>query len=164
MPLPALNKQQLFERVETCYRLAEHAFQCQLPRPQILFNQGGKTAGSAVLQLNTLRFHPKIFAQNHDHYLTHVVAHEVAHLVVWQRYGKVAPHGRQWQHVMTEVFKLPATRTHSYDTSNLGIKTVSYQCPCSTIDFTMRRHNNVLKGTRYLCRRCRKEFVAAAAG
>lgn len=160
MPLPTLSKQQLNERVEHCYRLAERALNCSLPRPDVLLNQRGKIAGSALLRLNTLRFHPQLFLQNHEHFLCHVVAHEVAHLIVWHHYGKVAPHGNEWRQIMTRVFNLPANRTHSYNTDNLGIKSISYQCRCGIIALSIRRHNNVLKGTRYCCKRCRNDLIA----
>ncbi|NRA84256.1 MAG: SprT family zinc-dependent metalloprotease [Gammaproteobacteria bacterium] len=160
MPLPALNKQLLLARVEQCYRLAEAALDKKLVKPTVLFNQRGRIAGSALLQRHTLRFHPKIYLQNQQHYLTHVVAHEVAHLIVWQCYGRVAPHGKEWQTIMTAVFKLPAERTHSYDTDNLGIKTFDYQCGCQIIKLSTRRHNNALKGTKYICRGCRNQLIA----
>ncbi|NRA55314.1 MAG: SprT family zinc-dependent metalloprotease [Gammaproteobacteria bacterium] len=158
MPLPEQLTQQVLERVEQCYLQAETQLNCVLARPIILFNQRGKIAGTALLQRNTLRFHPQILRQNISHYLEHVIAHEAAHLIVWQRYGRVQPHGKHWQYVMTQVFNLPAARTHSYNTDNIGIKEISYQCQCSVIKFSVRRHNMVLKGTRYLCRSCRSEL------
>jgi len=160
MPLSKHLTQQVFDRVEHCYLQAEIHLSCALARPTILFNQRGKIAGSALLQRNTLKFHPKILAQNEQHYLEHVVPHEVAHLIVWQRYGKVAPHGQHWQYIMTQIFNLPADRTHSYNTDNIGIKSFDYQCQCTVVKFSTRRHNQVLKGARYLCRSCRSELIA----
>lgn len=160
MPLLASNKQLLLTRVEECYQLAEQHLTIVLPRPEILFNQRGKIAGSAWLHRNTLRFHPTIYQQNREHFLEHVVAHEVAHLIVWQQFGRVRPHGKEWQAMMIAVFSLPPERTHQYDTDNIGIKTIPYQCKCSILSFSVKRHNNVLKGTSYLCRRCRQQLIA----
>ncbi|NRA71378.1 MAG: SprT family zinc-dependent metalloprotease [Gammaproteobacteria bacterium] len=160
MPLLVSNKQRLLTRVEECYQLAEQQLACVLPRPIVLFNQRGKIAGSALLQRNTLRFHPQIYQQNLSHFLQHVVAHEIAHLIVWQKFGRVRPHGKEWQAMMISVFSLPPERTHQYDTDNIGIRTIQYQCKCTILSFSVKRHNNVLKGTTYLCRRCRGQLIA----
>lgn len=155
MNLTQSLQQELLDKVEQCYAVATRRLKREFPLPQVLFNQRGKIAGCALLQKNVLRFHPLIYQQNHRHFLEHVVPHEIAHLLVWQLYGKTAPHGRHWQQIMNEVFELPALRTHQYDVDNLGIKTITYQCRCGEVPLTMRRHNNVLKGTIYRCKRCK---------
>ncbi|MDP2561202.1 SprT family zinc-dependent metalloprotease [Psychrobium sp. 1_MG-2023] len=148
-------QQQLSTRVEQCYQLVERKLGRKFPRPQVLTNQRGRIAGCALLQKNTLRFHPLIYQQNQAHFLEHVVAHEIAHLVVWQCYGKTPPHGKHWQWVMNDIFNLPALRTHQYNTDNIGIRTVRYRCLCAEIPLSMNRHNKVIKGAVYCCKRCK---------
>ena len=154
-------KSELLTVVERCYRTAEQCLGRQFPRPEVLFNQRGKIAGCALLQKNMLKFHPKIYEQNKAHFLEHVVPHEIAHLLVWQVFGKTAPHGRQWQHMMVNVFNVPPSRTHQYNVDDIGIKHITYRCDCGDIKLTMRRHNNVLKGTIYRCKTCRQNLMIA---
>jgi len=152
-------EQCLLSHVAQCYEVAERRLNRQFPRPTVLFNQRGKIAGSAQLQTNVLRFQPLIYTQNQEHFLEHVVPHEIAHLIVWQLHGRTAPHGKEWQQLMTQVFELPPLRTHQYAVDNLGIKTVEYTCGCGDITLTIRRHNKVLKGAQYYCRACNETLV-----
>jgi len=151
-------KSQLLAVVSQCYDTAERALDRKFPVPDVLFNQRGKIAGCALLQKNTLKFHPLLFKQNQSHFLTHVVPHEVAHLLVWHLYGKTAPHGKEWQHIMVSVFNLPPHRTHQYDVDNIGIKSINYSCGCGSVPLTIRRHNKVLKGAIYRCRTCLEDL------
>jgi len=147
-------KSELMVVVMQCYKRAEQLLERTFPAPQVLFNQRGKIAGCALLQKNTLKFHALLFEQNKEHFLTHVVPHEIAHLLVWQLYGKTAPHGKEWQRIMTGVFNLPPHRTHQYNVDNIGIKTIMYECECGDVPLTIRRHNKVLKGAVYRCKHC----------
>jgi len=147
-------QQHLLARVSECYRVANRRLNTSFTEPTVLFNQRGKIAGCALLQTNTLRFHPLIYQQNQQHFIEHVVPHEIAHLLVWQLYGKTPPHGKAWQQIMTQIFELPPLRTHQYDVGDLGIKTIAYTCACGDIRLTIRRHNKVLKGAQYCCRVC----------
>jgi SprT protein len=109
---------------------------------------------------NIIKFNPILFAQNKEEFINQVVAHEVAHLIVYQKYGKVRPHGRQWQHIMEAIFNCPATTTHSLDIKDVVGKQFSYQCLCATHQLTIRRHNKILKGAKYLCKKCRGTLKA----
>lgn len=153
-------KQRLQLQVNECYQIASRRLNTVFAEPVVQFNQRGKIAGCALLQTNTLRFHPIIYQQNQQHFLEHVVPHEVAHLLVWQLYGKTAPHGREWQQIMTQVFERPASRTHNYDVTNIGIKSIDYTCGCGEIALTIRRHNKVLRGAQYRCKACNETLVA----
>lgn len=152
-------KNELLEVVSRCYQTAQKALAREFDSPTVLFNQRGKIAGCALLQKNTLKFHPVLYQQNKQHFLTHVVPHEIAHLLVWQLFGRTAPHGREWQHIMVNVFKLPPHRTHQYNVDNIGIKHINYYCGCGDVPLTIRRHNNVLKGTVYRCKICRHDLT-----
>ena len=155
------DKKALQAKGEDYFILAECFFDRPFKRPGYLFNQRGKSAGTAHLQRNIIKFNPILFNQNKETFFSQVVAHEVAHLVVYQLYGKVRPHGREWQHIMSQVFNCPATTTHSLDIKDVIGQLFSYQCLCSSHQLTIRRHNKVLKGAKYLCKKCRGELKAS---
>ncbi|MBY6187575.1 SprT family zinc-dependent metalloprotease [Marinobacter hydrocarbonoclasticus] len=145
----------LLERIEACYRQAEKTLNRHFPRPAVSLRMRGQSAGAAHLQENRLRFNPVLLAENPDAFLTEVVPHEVAHLLVWHCYGKVAPHGPQWQAMMRQVFGLEPRTRHRFDVASVAPKTFAYRCQCRDHQLTVRRHNKVQRQqTRYLCRAC----------
>lgn len=149
------DKRALQSKGEDCFILAECFFETPFTRPSYLFNQRGKSAGSAHLQRNIIKFNATLYEQNKEEFIQQVVAHEVAHLIVYQQYGKVRPHGKEWQHVMRNIFNCPAITTHSLDISDVIGQQFSYSCLCRTHQLTIRRHNKILKGGRYLCIHCK---------
>ena len=148
------DKKALQVKGEDCFILAECFFERPFKRPTYLFNQRGKSVGTAHLQRNIIKFNPILFSQNKEAFIDQVVAHEVAHLIAYQQYGKVRPHGREWQHIMENIFNRPAHTTHSLDISDVIGKQFRYQCLCTTHQLTIRRHNRVLKGAKYACKNC----------
>ena len=64
----------LHARVEACYQLAEDFFKRSFPRPEVSFKLRGQKAGVAHLQENLLRFNPKLYAENREHFLKQTVA------------------------------------------------------------------------------------------
>jgi len=130
--------------------------------PSLAFNQRGKIAGSAVLQKNLIKLNAKLFAQNTDYFLSHIIAHELAHIMVYQLYGlRVKPHGREWKKIMLEAFKLAPEVTHSMDTKDVTLRTFMYKCTCQTVALSVIRHNKVVRGKQtYICRRCGESLIA----
>jgi SprT protein len=127
------------------------------PMPSILVNQRGRIAGSAILQQNIIRLHPKLFEQNQAHFLSDVIPHELAHLVVYRYFGRVKPHGQEWRQVMTQVLGVAPEVRHRLDITNIGIKTFSYDCACGSMLLTAVRHNRMSSGKqRYHCTKCRE--------
>jgi SprT protein len=147
-------KKALEVKGEDYFILAECFFNRAFSRPAYLFNQRGKSAGSAHLQRNIIKFNPILFTQNKEEFIEQVVPHEVAHIIAYQQYGKVKPHGKEWQHIMINVFNRPATTTHSLDIKDVIGKQYRYECLCDSHLLTIRRHNNILKGTKYICKKC----------
>ncbi|GAB3523486.1 SprT family zinc-dependent metalloprotease [Photobacterium alginatilyticum] len=152
---------QVIARVEQCITHANQRLNKRLPMPAVSFRQRGKIAGSARLQGWEVRFNPVLLKENPQAFLDEVVPHEVAHLVTFKLFGKVRPHGREWQIIMTEVFKIPARTTHSFDVSSVQGTTYLYRCGCSEHQLTVRRHNKVQrKQATYHCRRCQQPLLA----
>ena len=142
-----------------------------IKKPTVCLSQRGKIAGSAVLQRNHIRLNAILFWQNKTTFLEDVIPHELAHLMVYQRYshgfknqiksrlGKsntIKPHGIEWQTIMQEVFMRPAKATHSLDVKDVMQASFEYQCKCEqTVYLSLIRHNKVLRNKQlYRCRKC----------
>ena len=160
-PLLSLNSQQLvIQKVEQCLSLASTYFEQSFSPPIISFNQRGKIAGCARLQTNELRFNPVLLADNIDAFLEEVVPHEVCHLLAYRLFGKVRPHGKEWQSLMLEVFDLKGQTYHQMDVTKVAGKSFNYQCQCGPIELSIRRHNKVVRGKQtYICRKCRSPLT-----
>ncbi len=152
----------LTARVESCFQQAETFFKCHFARPQVSLRLRGQKAGTAHPRDNLLRFNACLYEENREDFLRQTVAHEVAHLVAYRLFGVgIRPHGEEWQRIMREVYGLPAKRCHDYAVQRR--RTIRYlyrcQCPDGEFPFTAQRHSLVLRGRRYLCRRCRTELA-----
>lgn len=126
--------------------------------PILSFMQRGVTAGTAHLQKWEIRLNPILLVENGMRFIDEVLPHEYAHLLVYALYGRVQPHGREWQQMTQYVMKLPANRTHTFDTARSATKQYRhflYQCRCQTHSLTAIRHNRVLQQkAQYHCRQC----------
>lgn len=114
------------------------------------------TAGRALLddccvELNTrlLREHPEEFVG--------VLAHELAHIVVQLRYGRVAPHGLHFRTLLRAV-NLSDNRTHTLPVAHLKHRRRRYlylhrcsDCGYAFIARSIRRN--------YYCRACSPEMT-----
>jgi SprT protein len=150
--------EQLNSRVEACFVQAEAYFRRTFPRPSVCTGLRGYKAGVAYLQENRLRFNSQLYRDNPEDFLRQTVAHEVAHLVAHQLFGRrIRPHGREWQQIMRVVFDLPPLRCHNYAVQRRPALRYLYRCQCADgeFPFSQRRHNLVHAGRQYLCRRCR---------
>jgi SprT protein len=153
----SFNPQQLIiQKVEQCINHASSYFEQNFRLPKISFNQRGKIAGCARLQTNELRFNPVLLSDNIDAFLEEVVPHEVCHLLAYKLFGKVRPHGKEWQNLMLELFGVKGQTYHQMDVTKVKGKSYSYRCGCGPIELGIRRHNKVLKGQQiYICIKCR---------
>ena len=143
--------------IENNIVIAESYFNHTFQLPSLSLNQRGKIAGSAHLQKNHIKLNLSLFADNTAEFVDQVIPHEVAHIICHQLYGKVKPHGKEWQAIMRSVFQIPALVTHRLDVSKVGISEYEYKCQCpGEIKLSAIRHNRVIKGKQqYRCRRCK---------
>ncbi|QJR82427.1 SprT family zinc-dependent metalloprotease [Alteromonas pelagimontana] len=148
------DKQDVIQAVERLYHIAFTRLNTRFPLPEVTFRKSGKNAGTAFLQQNRINLHPLLFAHNKAAFFTDVIPHEVSHLITFQRFGRVKPHGKEWQYIMQFVFEVEPNTTHQFDLTPLKLKTYPYRCQCSTVELSVRRHNKVLKGQQYRCLRC----------
>ncbi|MFC3606204.1 SprT family zinc-dependent metalloprotease [Stutzerimonas tarimensis] len=154
--------EQLLHRVEACYVQAEAFLKRPFSRPEVRLDLRGQKAGIAYLQRNLLRFNLKLYQENSEHFLRQTVAHEVAHLVAHQLFGeRIRPHGQEWQRIMRGVYGLTPERCHNYPIERRPRRQFLYlcQCPDQEFAFSAQRHALVLKGRRYLCKRCRATLM-----
>lgn len=153
----AENQLSIQQKLAWCIHRASTAFQRDFSHPSINFKLRGKAAGKAYLQTNEIRINPVLFAENRQAFLDEVIPHEVAHLITFQQFGKVRPHGSEWQMVMEKIFRLPAKTTHSFEVSSVQGKTFEYLCGCETHALSIRRHNKVTRRqANYLCKSCKQ--------
>ena len=107
-----------------------------------------------------IKFNRTLLLENSDEFIRQVVPHELAHLIVYQVFGRVKPHGQEWKAVMTQLFNLPADTCHQFDVESVQGKMFAYQCECQTHYLTIRRHNRIQRDKiAYLCRKCQGKLV-----
>lgn len=148
---------QILAKVESDYQHAEHHFKRVFPRPIVQFTLRGKSAGTAHLQTNRLRFNPVLLAENPQVFLSEVVPHEISHLLCYQLFGRVKPHGKEWQSIMVSTFKVAPKTTHQLNVQSVNGQQFDYFCGCGNTTLSIRRHNRVIRGqTQYRCRRCKQ--------
>lgn len=148
---------QILAKVECDYQLAERHFNRAFARPVVQFTLRGKSAGTAHLQTNRLRFNPVLLAENPQVFLNEVVPHEISHLLCYQLFGRVKPHGKEWQSIMTTAFKVVPKTTHQLNVQSVSGRQFDYFCGCGNTSLSIRRHNRVQRGqTQYRCRRCKQ--------
>ncbi len=63
------------------------------PEPKLSYTQRGTSAGTAWLESYEIRLNPVLLMENSEAFIEEVVPHELAHLLVWKHFGRVAPHG-----------------------------------------------------------------------
>ncbi|WP_340677114.1 SprT family zinc-dependent metalloprotease [Paraglaciecola sp.] len=157
-----LTMQDIRQRVQHCINVASVYFNHSFTMPEVKFNQRGKIAGSARLQKNELRFNPVLMKDNLELFLSDVVPHEVCHLLAFTLYGRVKPHGREWQQLMREVFGRKPQTYHMMDVSKVAGQKFTYLCACGPIQLSIRRHNKVVrKVQQYRCLKCGSQLIAA---
>lgn len=147
-------KMQVQRQLKRDLAKANHYFNKQFPEPQVSYQLRGAKAGVAYLQQNEIRLNPILLQENRQQFIQEVVPHELAHLLVFQQFGQVSPHGKEWQMMMEQVLNVPANTYHCFDIRNVR-QHFSYQCGCQTHLLTIRRHNAIQAGKqRYICKKC----------
>ncbi|MEA9391708.1 SprT family zinc-dependent metalloprotease [Acerihabitans sp. TG2] len=149
----------LHQAVMQCLRAklqqADAYFSCRFPEPALSYRQRGTIAGTAWLEQWEIRLNPVLLLANEATFIDEVIPHELAHLLVYRQFGRVAPHGQQWRWMMSEVLLTEPRRTHNFDVATVRATTFHYRCGCQSHHLTVRRHNRVLRGeAQYRCRHC----------
>ncbi|APW54723.1 SprT family zinc-dependent metalloprotease [Pasteurella multocida] len=154
-----LNRQ-VQRKLTQCLQLASGYFNRTFSMPTVHYNVRGMKAGVAYLQQNEIRLNPILLLENSAAFIQQVVPHELAHLIVYQVFGRVKPHGEEWQSVMQDVFHLTPEVCHQFDVSSVTKQRYPYQCQCQTHYLSVRRHHNIQSGKAiYFCKKCKVELI-----
>lgn len=157
--IPAPLLQQVQQTIQDCIEKAQQVLDCQFAIPNVHFNVRGKVAGKAYLQSWEIRLNPTLLLENQTEFLQQVIPHEIAHLITYHQFGRVRPHGKEWQAVMIKVFKLNPETRHQFDVSSVQGLTFEYRCQCQSHAISIRRHNKIIRQqTQYHCTRCKAQL------
>jgi len=144
---------------------AERIFRRRFKPIPVAFDLKGSAAGMFKMDGRRclIRYNPWIFAKYFEENLHDTVAHEVAHYIVYEVYGRRArSHGEEWQALMIEFGAAPQATFH-LDLSGVPQRrqaTHRYQCECRIHDVSTTRHNRVQRGVgRYHCVKCDGQLV-----
>ncbi|NVK57868.1 MAG: SprT family zinc-dependent metalloprotease [Alteromonadaceae bacterium] len=144
-------------RLGELYAEANAYFKRNFPLPELTYRRSGRHAGTAFLQQNRINLNPVLLVHNRDAFIQDVLPHEVSHLLVYQLFGRVKPHGKEWQSVMRDVFHCAPETRHDFDLAPLNLRTAEYRCDCGPVALSIRRHNAVMRGQKqYKCRQCKQ--------
>lgn len=153
--LPIALQQAVMRSLREKLQLANHRLERSYPEPKLVYQQRGTAAGTAWLQHWEIRLNPVLLLENQQAFIDEVVPHELAHLLVWKHFGRVAPHGKEWKWMMESILDVPAQRTHKFEIESVRSRSFPYRCGCQQHQLTVRRHNRVVRGeSEYRCVRC----------
>lgn len=148
------------EQTLSLITLAQKRLGKRLPAPEIRFDLRGTSAGqmrSAARGQFQIRYNLVLLQRHPREFLEQTVPHETAHLVTYHIHGnRVRAHGPEWAAIMA-LFGAEARRCHHFDSEDLRTRTLrrfSYVCRCGPVELTSIRHNRILNGQVYHCRRC----------
>jgi len=154
--LPIALQQSVMRCMREKLQLANQQLATTYPEPEINYQQRGTSAGTAYLQYWQIRLNAVLLIENQQAFIDQVVPHELAHLLVYRRFGRAAaPHGKEWRWMMESVLGVSANRTHQFTLTSVQSKTYPYLCQCRDHQLTVRRHNKVMrKEAEYRCSHC----------
>jgi SprT protein len=142
----------------------------EVAMPEIRFDLRGQAAGQFRMDAASralIRYNPALLARHETEFLAQTVPHEVAHYLTLLHFGRgVRPHGEEWRQIMRALGTDPS-RCHQFDVSGIAARRVrrfAYHCDCGDHALTSIRHHRVLRGARYLCKRCGQALRAGRAG
>ncbi len=154
---------QVLRRAKQCLQLANIYFQTDFTLPTISYRVRGQKAGVAYLVQNEVRFNPILLQENAQAFIQQIVPHEIAHIIAYQKFGRVKPHGKEWQQIMQVVFGLPAKVSHQFDTKNTCGQRFAYHCGCQIHQLSLQRHQKIYcKNWRYICKKCQGILIKIA--
>jgi SprT protein len=153
--LPIHWQHAVMECLRHFLQLANQQLNTDYPLPSVSYQQRGTSAGSAYLQHWQIRINPVLLLENQQAFIAQVVPHELAHLLTYRQFGRVAPHGKEWRWMMAQILGVEPSRTHQFAITSVQSVTYPYHCACREHQLTVRRHNRVLRQqAQYRCRHC----------
>jgi len=155
--------------VEACIKVAEAKYNRAFPRPEISFKLKGRTAGVMEWKYNkgkpvyTIFINQGALHKYPEDYMSRTIPHEIAHLITCEIFPyRVKAHGKEWQAIMRECFKLEPSRCHSYklEKARKVSRPFVYVCACREHELTSILHNRIQKkGQTRVCRSCYEPLI-----
>jgi len=165
IPLESEQQEQIISATEAYLYQASTELAHSFEAIPVIFDLKGRAAGMYKVNKSRrmIRYNPYIFGRYFSENISTTVPHEVAHYIVDVLYGmrKTQPHGKEWKAIMS-LFNADASVTCNFDLNGLPTRyyqRFDYTCSCRTHELTRIRHNRVLKGARYYCRRCKQALI-----
>lgn len=148
-----------FARLQALWALAQPRLgRRRLAPPTMGFYRGRTDAGRAHQREQRIEINEDLLERHPDAMLGETIAHELAHVLVFQLFGRRArAHGPEWQAVMREWFGVTPQRTHSFDLQGLQVRRQQrhrYHCGCREHALSTVRHRRALRGVDYRCVAC----------
>lgn len=139
--------------------VAREKFNRPVAMPTISFDLVGTTAGKAFQAQRHIQLNAVLLTENLAAFESDTIPHELAHVLVMDFTGSRGGHGPEWQSTMRRLGVMPE-RTHTFDVTNSRTTEVvqGYACGCGPHPMTTRKHNSARRGTRYICKKCRKRI------
>lgn len=138
----------------------------RLPPLSVRLDLTGQAAGQLRRYRDgrlVIRYNLAMAATQPDAFIAETVPHEVAHAITQVCHGRVKPHGREWQQVMRWLGVAEPRRCHDFTppAGRRGQRRWTYRCGCGEQALSTTRHNRVLRGISYMCRRCGQALTRA---
>ena len=148
-----------FARLQALWALAvPHLGRRRLAPPAMGFYRGRTDAGRAHQREQRIEINEDLLERHPEAMLGETIAHELAHVLVFQLFGRRArAHGQEWQAVMREWFGIRPQRTHNFDLEGLQVRRQQrhrYHCGCREHALSTVRHHRALRGVDYRCVAC----------
>jgi SprT protein len=158
-----MNKQILKNEIENKAKLIyqEGVKKFDLKNPVELnfdFSLRGRVAGYASREDGKLQYNLEMALKNYDSFLGDTVAHEVAHIIAFQKYPDSKPHGKEWKKIML-ILGYEPHRCHNMTVTPARKTTKIYNlhCDCRSFKVTKKKHDRLIR-TCYYCSRCKSNF------
>jgi len=148
------------EKLTKLIELYEEKTSFKLKRPIITYDLKGKVAGKALRKTNQIKLNIDLVMneKTRTEMLEQTLGHELAHIIVNQKHRpssyRILPHGWEWQTAMHNLNLNPEIY-HTMETKPARITyKIEYTCGCQTHKITKIKHNKILNGDNYVCRKC----------
>lgn len=150
--IPIYLHNQVLACLRTHLTQANNILNTNYKEPKVSYKPKGSVAGCAFLTRWEIQLNSIMLNENGEKFINEVVPHELAHLITFERFGKVKPHGQEWQYVMSEIMRKEPKVTHNF---NIKRNEYVYICNCQEHYLSPIRHNKIRKNkTSYQCRKC----------
>lgn len=132
--------------------IAEEKFHRTFKFPEIRIDLRGRAAGKVNSDF-LIRLNSEAVEKYPERIINDTLPHEIAHYIA-NKVFSVRGHGLSWRSVCKVLGMKNVSRTHDMNLSSVGDSFV-YECSCRELNFSKRRHNNVVKrGMNYKCNFC----------